>query len=92
MSSLVLIEASRMVKLPVIKVVCGIRTSILSFCKMPGKQVYFPSRVWAMAFPVLILFCGETSEIQTAQRGWKWSGGSLKYFGYTREVDIFGSF
>ena len=54
MSSLVLIEASRMVKLPVIKVVCGIRTSILSFYKMPGKQVYFPSRVWAMAFPVLI--------------------------------------
>ena len=92
MSSLVLIEASRMVKLPVIKVVCGIRTSILSFYKLPGKQVYFPSRVWAMAFPVLILFCGETSEIQTAQRGWKWSGGSLKYFGYTREVDIFGSF
>ena len=45
-----------------------------------------------MAFPVLILFCGETSEIQTAKRGWKWSGGSLKYFGYTREVDIFGSF
>ena len=38
MSSLVLIEASRMVKLPVIKVVCGIRTSILSFYKMPRKH------------------------------------------------------
>ena len=59
MSSLVLIEASRMVKLPVIKVVCGIRTSILSFYKMPGKQLSvfsFPSLGYGLSSLNFILW------------------------------------